>query len=898
MELYISMFMWILAKVKVAKDGRHYVNDPDTNKAIFLKKGIVFDTHGTTDLANQTPDEKESIMNGTHIYNYLYRVIVEYVDAKGQLRRKSIEQRVVSTTIPQRFLADYTRSLETNAPSGDIYALKLGAYYFPFLNHILKGRNWTLMSVGMDALAIKPGMIEEKLGRSTFAFANASQAYFLKVDGAETHGLEQFGVSTKHAKKLSKRLQEVTRLSKTGLVTDDWNLLVDGYSGLDPMDTDGKIWISQSFAARIYETIPNKQDRDNNVRECLNGHKHEVIFRAVTDRGLIKGNAIIQSDAKLFRGGKQYDIICDTEAVKGELSFTEGGPHKGLMLVTAWDYENLHVAAWDAQSQVNFPQVLSHSKQLNDLLHLMSTVRQSINAGEIPEFLHLGEDAHNEDGVPVMEQLSELFHLSHVRWQAHGLDIRLAQNLLYMALNGVVKRMEGDTNNSRNGFLKKTWLPMTNAAAMSVVTWENISVMGGANIKTQNGDKCFYHKHYGLVMPSERFRLTYALHDGWDQDDVLRILKVKVYSSKKSMTTLCKEHGSVPFDSDIPDKKSAARMMVFTWRTPNASGGWAIEEFDFSTWPKELAELETDDVQTINLADLPLPLTAQLEKVAVGVLPSSTEYTKTALTMEQSRNMIEAQLSNPGVGRFVNPLIAWASATEGKSYFPIMPCILNDAVDSMQQGYDMAEFSAIGSGVMSMISQIIEHQVPVDRSVGMTRFSDDVWAQFNLVEGPQTKFQLAYRQAIKTLKSELRDRSLQMRNEQDVAVLIKSDPTITINGQLFIAKWTKVLRQIDGAFERDMQWANNVFLKASAQHQRINATKKAIADMMDEVNSWGDKKHARVLSIWKYILTPVKGMPLAHVDRLIFQPAAKGQQNLMDVLIEALIMKGLASKPV
>ncbi len=276
---------------------------------------------------------------------------------------------------------------------------------------------------------------------------------------------------------------------------------------------------------------------------------------------------------------------------------------------------------------------------------------------------------------------------------------------------------------------------------------------------------------------------------------------------------------------------------------------------------------------------------------------ADTVYTGLELTKAESEAMIMAQATNPGVGRFVNPLIAWSTMVAGTSYPTYMPCTLNDAVDSMQQGADSGEFSDIADGIVTMTSWVVGESMnhPADTATVLTRFSDDVIEQITHQPGSTTRFQIAYKDAIKTLKKELRDYSLQLRNMQPLAQRLIHDDSIPAGGEKFIDKWTIEFRRSDAQYEQAMKWAMDPFAKAMARMERKERMVTLVAQMLEAVETWGDKRNERVLAIWKSLMLPTRTMPLSRPDRLIFQPGAKGEKCLMDILIEALEERGWAS---
>jgi hypothetical protein len=806
--------------------------------------------------------------------------------------------RIVTTDLGD--VADrYNESVTTRHPSHNILAISTGAYTFSLMEWelIRKGKEFKLMIIGNKDLAANyskatvRGMIE----RSTFAYANASYSFFLRVVGSEW-GLQDFKMELDYAKKSAKRAQELFRLTDMAWHTYgpekmDMVILESGDLNDEPDEFyDGMSYIRQSVAVKMALGCKNINRRRKMIREIRTGKMVRIGFRYNTSGGMVKGDAIIVPDSQISR-----DVVTHDTNMKGELT-TDNGTH-----MAGWNHSTRHLAVWDDQSTINFGAALTEEKQIADIHRILQLIVESLNRGELPEWLLLGERDRDEHGVPDMEKLSDSMNKQWIKAQAHGFDIRSFQNLVYMGLGGLPNRMRSDTVRSK--FLgvdvfKKMWIPMSNAMLGAIVTWESCVNMGGFTFPGRDKDKMFFDPRVGLVISGKRFKETFDLHGTWDLDDAVKAVHIKLWASGDISVHLGK---TLDENIVLPTKAEDAIDMVLLVRSPNGPGEYSIEVADMDgMFIEEMVNAAT--VVTVDMCTMPLPQDLLLEEVEVSGLPTSTIYSNDLVTRDDAFEMISAQAINPGVGQVCNALMAWAEVN-GPSFPPVMVDVLGNIVDAAQMGTDGLSFQAISAEPDSIMDQLVlavEAGAKIDASIAATRvpFKYHNVLRSNMVIGRATRVQRVYREVINTIVTELQLKSLQWRQASDFVGALKG---ITFGAQQaawsanFYYKFNSALAAIDTEFKVDPK--ADPFTRMHLQYQQKIAMEAVVAEMVTEITASGDDDvvDRHILGLYKWIVSPMHGknFPMGIFDRIIVQSGGEGNLSLLDILIEAATRFGL-----
>lgn len=837
-------------------------------------KEIILTNEETTIITN-----KEDSMINNPIHHYLREMNINGV--------RFVSRVITNEVLTGKIAVGYEQSQMLKRPVENVFAIQSGTWLHHLLRVRLADRGLTFKMIiieNKDLLTLTDesfATVDYFLKESNFMFANADYSFFLFVEGCMTYGLDIMGLNIISSKKSAKRLQEVARQVEmfTYVENGGFDIAFKDYEmdGEFIKFFDGKSYIRKSFAMEMAKNIVDNKRRARVLNQIANDELVQVTLRILTPEGLIKGDAIIVKDGRI-----DHDIVTHPENLKSELTTN------GWSFACIWEHAMVHNAVWDVQSEINFAAALTEAHHHGDMLRIVKTVRESLESGTLPEYLMLDERAHKDDGTVDMDKLSDSINRSYIRWQAHGLDIRSAQNLTFMALNGVIKRMQA--SEQRNGFYVKMWTPMSNAVLLTVNTWESAHYMGGLDFEGHSRDVCFFDKRAGFIISGNRFAKTYNYHGGWDLDDSMKVIIVKVFCSDPEILKL-HINKTVP-NTFIPGKAEDAKEMVLLVRSPNGPGEWSIEECEIDTLPIP-AELRHDDITVVDLAKMPLPQDELLKGVIMGNMPTGMTFTKQTMTRDEGKVMIEAQLHNPGVGRFCNAMMVWSAANKG---FPTqMLAPMETIVDTVQQEHDITKFLAIEEESGEILGQLIDTGKSIDKYLANTRVPLSARRQLRQHEGRLTRLHKIYVQIIKTLTDEIRNHTLQMRGN---TIEVQSVRTMRFGAHMlqavteFYSKYSAAMSMVDSQFKVDKM--GNPFYKMTTQAMHQQAL-RAIVSEMDETISNMENGEDFVLALYKLITTPTRTTPLGTSDRIIFQPNAVGERSVMDSLIEALVNRGIGT---
>lgn len=777
--------------------------------------------------------------------------------------------------------------------------VEIGNWVYPALDKMTRdGIDFRLGIIPVSELAssISNGRLDlQKLvDGSTFAWANASYAFFLVVDSEDKNfTLSALGMEALDLKKTPKRTQEVTRIvqiHRTGLMKDlSYVMLTNSDLGIAESEEvifDGVVFIRKTFAIKACFAMPDGHEKRRYIAMINRGTIGRLIMRLLTDRGLIKGLAVVVEDSQL-----DADVVFHQSALKKE-TFSSNGEWQ----FTAFVHPHTHTAMWDMQTMFhNHTWLLTEERFSQDLTAALDSVKESLAKGEIPDWiLHQEETNHSEDGAPNVEQVVAGWKKSHIRWQEAGLDLHAASNIMYMAFGSVLNQMKSALKK------KRWWCPMTNAVMATVTTREALERLGGFDFGDMPRNVVFYDDRFGVVLPGDRFAQTADLHDTWDQDgDQAKFIHIKLWSSSPSLNHL-RETFVIPADLDVPSTASEAIDMVVVIRSPNGPGGYSIECFDLASM-KFMNANETS-VPVIDLMTAPSAMTTLQKDVEVGEIPTSVQYSGKLLSKENAVRMITAQMSNPGVGAFANAVMAW-SAIFGPSYPKQLPAIGNDVIDCLQQSADTRSFGYLTSGFKELaddfIDKVIAESIAVDKYVLDTRFpiskNDERFGQIISVDGKFTKMNKAYLATYANLQQLVRTATLEMRMKSETRNFVMEaiptlKPEVAAWARNFSDKYGKALKEADRLYEELSRNTREFgrFAKVNASLERNLAVQKIVEEAHNEMWAY-EKPEKWAVALYRWMVDPdLTRTKYGVLDRVIFQNGSDEQALIMDLLIEGI----------
>lgn len=740
----------------------------------------------------------------------------------------------------------------------------------------------------------------------TFAWANASYAFFLILDNAKdtVFALDELGLVATDSKKLSKRLQEITRIVqmrscertlKGNIVELDYKILTTEDMGLPEIYVDGMVAIRKSFAVRMCFAMPDGHEKRKKIAKINNGRMGRLIFRCTTPEGLIKGLAVICDDSQL-----EADVVCHASALKKELSTTS----EFSWYATAFEHPHLHTAMWDMQSMFNnHTWLLTEQRFTQDVVSMLDEFKKEIESNRIPDWIIYQEtESHDDSEAPAMDHAVTGWKKSYQRWQAAGMDIESSSNLLFMAFGSMKNQMSAARRNSR------WWIPMSNAFMATVNTWEALKYLAGFDMPEEKRNLVFFDERFGVVIPGGRFAETADLHDTWDQDgDQAKFIRIKLWSSSPILSLdglnhqELREQYVIPADLEVPCTPKDAIDVCVVIRSPNGPGGYSIERFDADTMPWLRACEER--IPVIDLANAPAGMNTLLGNVEMGEIPTSVEYSKDGtFSKDRATSMISAQMNNPGVGAYANLIMA-QSAIFGPSYPSVLPAIGNDIIDCVQQTSDALAFAYVKNGLagmrQSMVMQIASTRTPVDRFVYETRLMnglDDL--QHELVEpfvvkGKFTTMDDLFGVALKDVEESTRSMSFTRRlSGQTRNFVMETIPVLPSSTQQWARSiWRKYdirLQDADRAYAESVAESKSRVFTAFCEWERTQKIHKIVSDLYAEVAETAyPSKYA--VALYRWIIDPkATGKPYGVSDRVIFQNGDDETQTVMDLLIAGI----------
>lgn len=879
----------IMDAINIGNDSFEVVLASGRTKIYQFSDLLAVNTISDSEVANNNLPKEENNMKT--IYHYL----LEY-----PVGEETVTMRFVTNKLADTHAADYLTSLGTHRASGKIMALHTGSYRFTLVEEMLmeKDQEFTLMIVSNKDMAKFPdGKVKEWVDRSVFAHANADFSFYLKVPGYDW-GLDALGLTLDMKKKSAKRAQELYRNVEMSIHFKDEavhpDILILDMEGTNEILWDGMSYMKLTMAVAIAEEIPDRIRRRRMVRDLKAGRLVRFTFRVLTSNGLIKGDLTVVPDNQL-----KADIVTHISNLKTEIMTN------GYMHITMWEHATHHLAVWDDQSTINFGKAMPKSKHMADLNRLFDITKKALDEKTLPEFLLLGERARDENGIINMDKLSDSIAHQWIQWQLAGGDIRAAQNLVYMALGGLVNRMKTDMVYTQKSlgmnFHKKMWIPMTNAILAAVITYESATQMGGFDFSDRDPNTVFFDDRIGMVIPGNRFIETFDAHGTWDLDDTAKFIWIKLWASCDI------EHHrgiTIPSDMFVPDNEGDAVDALLVVRSPNGPGEYSIEIPDLDGMFPNPELVDLDQVVTVDLTKMALPQKMLLENSIVEGLPSSTVYSGTDITREDAVNMINAQMKNPGVGRYCNAMMCWA-AVHGPSFPSVMADVMGNVVDAAQQGFDLAAFETILSEPGLIMEALVESmdndpKLRIDRAVVATRVNDPLIQDAlkgRIYDGRLTEVQKQYAIVIDKIIKELKNSSLQWRRDTDLVQSLKGiklGADITQFSQTFYSKFTAEMIQAEKRFAKEIN-SDNAFVKSHGMHMKKLAMEAVVSDMVAVFMMMEVPERNRLvvgLMKWINLADHGKAEALGKMDRLLFQPNSSGL-SVMDILIDGLQAYGL-----
>lgn len=865
---------------------------PEYNIPMSIREALAVEGYTEFNIPNQIGEEKNMP---------IYHFINEF-----RTGETTVTMRTITTEFMGKEGIAYHESAAAKRPIEGIFRIDSGNWLPTLLIERLanRGISFRLTIVSNRDLA-EMGNVISKVNNCNMVWSNASYSFFLKIHGQDTWGLEALGLTVDFARKTSKRMQEVARF------TSMWNYSEDGSRFLftrtedldivnsmvhdadfviaefeTPAGMDEKLFDGMNYCTRRFALAMCRNNRKM-ARKILDGKAVRFNVRGLCKMGVIKGDMIIVPDSDQLGGA---DFVYHTENLKPELRTN------GWVSFSASEHAAVHTAGIDVQSKINNPSVISYRKEVQDIKLYEDEMIRVITEGEFPASMLIPERAHNEDtGGIELGMLTELLHRDVIRWQAAGLDLRDSQNFMFMALNGGIRRMDnGIKMVGSQRLYKKTYTPMSQAINAGIVTHSSMKLMGGFNME-DTGETEFV-MGIGMVLDDQRFLSTFDLHGTWDLDDTSDFIRVKIWSGNPAKTAALIHDGVLPTTREIPTNESEAIEAVVVIRSPNGPGEYAIEFMSDEDVPWQGV---SGEVPVINLVDLPRGQGRLLSKVTKQGLPESQIVFGGEMTRAQAVYMVEAQITNPGIGMLANAMMCWVNVM-GVSFPPVMTDVFGEMVDAVQQGFDKEQLAAVAAESDLVFAQLVEAMaanpnLKLDRELALTRaipakYMEQIRKE-QIVAGRITHTNALYQQTRNKLGEFVTNTTLVTRNNGHLAEVVRGVMVGKEVGEwasAFVSIFEANLKSFDQQFI--IKPSDNAFKKMLLQHYKTAEYKRLVGQMVQAIRDTPDPDRY-VIGLYKWMLVPKANRKYGSHDRIIFQGGE--DESVMDLLIVALRNRGL-----
>ena len=614
---------------------------------------------------------------------------------------------------------------------------KPGGYHWFFLEHMFGNQSF---AVNITAYA-EPILGEQQLGALAgdkkpedviFGWADFDAEYMIRVKGykgTKFSDLSEYGLSVGNSAKMTKRLTEIIRASRGGMVNVKGKhkmariLVLTHYDILDilpHLETeeigsktfDGISLITNDYAKKVYRAnkhlsgkakYSTLQDMDD--RKVTN-HTLRVVTSINGKSGMIKGNVLSVSKEALLARLREFGMISSTQVVdivttvdnfKEELG-TDGSweiitlePHHGPGMVKTndqtlaqfWNIEGI----FDPKTLLTeFKSVLDNSYnnlvEGKDIQWMQNIVAERVT-NEAGKFAAITGGKVTNNMNKMIASLNEL-----------GLDIGVSQTLMFMRAQGIKKMFLSETkkegfNWQANAREKKSFVFMPYAYRAYVMTKE-VLWLAGYDIDLGN-DESFYHEDtQTFCMSGKTWANVQGKLGGADLDDEIMIHERRYVRPDGTVNPL----------------------VAFLVRTPN---DWA--EFAILNLAEPGPAFLTDgDMPTIHAEDL-----AKFKQTSVaGKLPSATigsDRPASAVWDWESSvyNYNASMYKNGGVGGQVKTKMLQYGINNAP--FRNLPCANEDMIDALQQC----------KGTTADLEALVEWSVEATKQVLQSQSMDAYW---------------------------------------------------------------------------------------------------------------------------------------------------------------------------
>lgn len=769
--------------------------------------------------------------------------------------------------------------------------------------------------ISLDKKALKkmdPDKVDNMIDRSSFAFSEGDNLTIFQVVDHTGHKItwEEFpaylGIKVRNSSKLGKRLKEIMRytlFAETGTKALDFELvnydhLMDEFleQGMTPQEAydeaikavDGFQYVSESFFKRSIHNIPDKAVRGRSFGQVKEGEAKRFSFRLTTGMGLLKGDGAIAADSVLMeKFNRVPDVVQPvlTNPNTGEVEMinlkTEYATDGSWWIFTANMHHGHHQPMTNDQvlsimkTNERDPWLFPMEELKESHLSFIGELYEALKNGEFPNFMK-SDWMSSESGEVNMDpdRLAMRIQQLSVRWTASGRSLMEAGHFINMVGNGVWNRLNAAVNKRR-----KIMIPIPHAAYLHVTSL-SVATMVGYDPEAEGYDtsKCFYYERiHSWVKPDAIFIRDYARHGGEDHDDSEIVIVRWTY------------------DEDLGESAENPVLRAIPVRMPCAKGEYSIVEIDdtgfpyYNTW---------NEMPTVNITKGVRPEFIDEMTQEVQGLQYSNREVPTDYTPDECKYITSLILINPGIGRYINPLIAYYD-TFG-TYPPVQLANTEDIVDTLKQTPDEDAFIAINGEIDRLLDEIIKSGLVIDQHIYETRLQSvelpkDVSTTTSL-DGyfyemwSFTKAVMAdWKQKVKEL---VRNREVIPVNTRLIELGMDKPDTIQVpdaNGNVISVSRVGHTKWIMAMFNQAQARYGNI-PKGEAKRQFSGKLNRSVCQMLDTMPT--ESRDWVLYTMYELIMDSKDKK-----DIILFQTPLDGNEfSVMDFFLNALYNIGLAAK--
>ena len=747
-----------------------------------------------------------------------------------------------------------------------------------------------------------------------FGWADFDAEYMIRVKGHKStmySDMSEYGLSVGNSAKMTKRLTEIIRAARGGivnikgkhkmariLVLSHYDIL-DFFAHLGTEDVAGKAFdgislITDDYAKKVYRAnkhLPGKAKyhtlKGMEDRKVTN-HTLRVVTCINGQPGMVKGNALsVPMDALLARlrergmisSTQVVDIVTSVDNFKTELG-TDGSweiitlePHHGPGMVKTndqtlaqfWNIEGI----FDPKALLTeFKSVLDNAYnnlvEGKDIQWMQNIVAERIT-NETDKFASITGGKVTSNMNKMIASLHEL-----------GLDIGVSQTLMFMRAQGIKKMFLSD--NKKDGFNwqasareKKSFVFMPYAYRAYVMTKE-VLWLAGYDIDLDDKESFYHEETQTFCVPGVTWAKIQGKLGGADLDDEIMVHERRYVRPDGTVNPL----------------------VAFLVRTPN---DWA--EFALLSLAQPGPAFLTDgDMPTIHAKDL-----AKFKQVSVaGELPSKTIGSdrpgSPVWDWDCTRyNHAASSLKSGGVGGQVKTKMLQYGINNAP--FTNLPCANEDMIDALQQC----------KGTAADLQALAEWSVEATMQVLQSQPMDSYWWYSRKMYGTTIALKKLgltwYHKPVSAEKSPIvqdmmipREEMVRETHQEMINFLNRNIMEIPELENIFKDKkqemhYRKLINDLSKLFIVPKQYDKHGNLESATKHEVTNHMQEVAVSLLERMENYEtrggvEQTNLHILRMVRASYLVKQGYPGANYDRWLYTAANDSDVIMTDYFVRAL----------